>query len=48
MKKIYFQPSTEIVEIKAPSILAGSPKLQNDEISAGSIEGRSDDFDWDD
>lgn len=48
MKKTYYQPSAEIVVIKAPTILAGSPGLQADEINPNSIEARESNFDFDD
>ena len=47
MKKIYIEPTIDEVIIKAPTILAGSPGV-NDKVSDQPELAHGDDFDWDD
>ncbi|MBQ9651497.1 MAG: hypothetical protein IJV13_04705 [Prevotella sp.] len=47
MKKTYINPTIEVVNIKAPQLLAGSPEVpKGSSGSADDAEGRYDDWDW--
>lgn len=45
MKKKYMNPTTKVVKIESPNILAGSPGL-GDNYSGGTILSREDEYDY--